>query len=144
MSVIDVGWRWRNRDRTFERAIGRHFSVAGAFVLLIVVLFIAEMVTRDNSIAPLAALGIAGAWLVGLVMLWKWFGGGKILLGFWLWLLSFGLTGSLIVIAEVARELLGRLGSPADRLAGGLFGVVLVGVFFGSWALLKKAERNLP
>jgi hypothetical protein len=140
VSVIDVGSRWRNRDRTFERAIGRHLAVAGAFVLLIVVSFIEERVTRDN---PIAALGTVGAWVVGLVMLWRWFGGGKILLGLWLWLLSSGLVISLIVIAEVAREVLGRIGSPSDRLAGALFAVVLGGVFFGSWALLKRAEARL-
>jgi hypothetical protein len=142
MSVIDVGSRWRNRDRTFERAIGRHFAVAGAFVLLLVVLFLAHtVVTRDN---PLVVLGLVGAGLFGLAMLWRWFGGGKILLGFWLWLLSLGLTGSLIVIAMIARELLGRMGAPSDRLAGALFAVVLVGVFFLCWRGLKKAERNLP
>jgi hypothetical protein len=141
MSVIDVGSRWRNRDRTFERAIGRHFAVAGAFVLLIVVLFIAHtVVTRDN---PLVVLGIVGAALFGLTMLWKWFGGGKILLGFWLWLLSSGLVVSMIVIAEIARDLLGRIGSPSERLGGAVIAVILSGLFFLCWFGLKKAERNL-
>jgi hypothetical protein len=144
MSVIDdVGSRWRNRDRTFERAIGRHFAVAGAFVLLIVVLFIEQhAVARDNL---LVELGTVGAGLFGLVMLWRWFGAGRILLGLWLWLLSLGLTGSLIVIAEIVRELLGRIGAPFERLApGAVLAVVLTGLFFLCWLGLKKAERNLP
>jgi hypothetical protein len=143
MSVIDAGARWRNRDRTFERAIGRHFAVGGGWLLLIVVLFLEHVVTRDNPIAPLAALGTVGAWLFGLVMLWRWFGGGKILLGFWLWLLSLGLTGSVIVIAMIARELLGRM-APSAQLADVVLAVVLTGLFFLCWLGLKKAERNLP
>jgi len=141
MSVIDVGSRWRNRDRTFERALGRHFAVGGSFLLLIVVLFIGHAVARDNHMVE---LGTVGAWVVGLVMLWRWFGSGRIFRGFWLWLCSSGLVVSMIVIAEVARELLYRIGSPSDRLAGALFAVVLGGVFFLCWLGLKKAERNLP
>ena len=140
MSVIDVGARWRNRDRTFERAIGRHFAVAGAFALTMIILFLETAVARDNL--PVE-LGTVGAGLFGIVMLWKWFGAGRIFRGAILWLLSCGLCVSLIFTAEIVRELLTSYHAPSERLGVALFAVVLGGVFFGSWALLKRAERNL-
>jgi hypothetical protein len=139
-SRFDLAARWRYRDKTFEHALMRH--VIGAFVSAPVTVCCMLLSEHADDHSLEIAIGIAG--VAGCVLLARWFGRGRILLGFWLWLLSVGVCGSILTLGNAVRELLiVGVVAPDDRAGYGVVCVIAVGLFALCWFGLKKAEARL-
>jgi hypothetical protein len=138
---VDLAMLWRNRDRTFERAVGRHLAVAIVFGLWVIVSVLENGVAGDESVLDLVVV-IAG--LAGLVFLIRWFGGGSILLGLALALLSIGLSNAVVAVACFAHDLLLiHFASSHDRMGCVVKLGLSVGLFALCWFGLKRAEARL-
>jgi hypothetical protein len=137
---FDLAARWRNRDRTFERAIGRHLAILGSIWLLVLCLLVCTRDATTDSPVVEGGVGIVG--LAGIVVLLRWFGGGRFWLGFALWLLSFGLCNSLLFIATIAHAFLTGSVAPADQLSTAIFTALGVGVYALCWMGLKRIEPD--
>jgi hypothetical protein len=138
---IDPVALWRNRDRTFERAVGRHLAVAIVFGLWVIVSVLENGVAGDESVLDLVVV-VAG--LAGLVFLIRWFGGGSILLGLALAGLSIALCNAVVAVACFAHDLLLiHFASSHDRIGCVVKLGLSVGLFALCWFGLKRAEARL-
>jgi hypothetical protein len=137
--------RWRRRDRTFERALGRYLASPLLFTLPGLLWFLRLALAAD---APPQAALVFIAFIIPIIatIVWllRWFGGGRFLLGLWLWVLSWGLIGSLAVLVGMAAALLrGQLAALKDLAGGALVTVCAAGLFLACWYALKLAEARV-